>query len=108
VKLERRVGDFATAGVATIIRLADGGTIGFAGVGVTGVSGSPFAATDAEAELVGKAPSEDVIGAAARAAAAMSQPTADVRGPVDYKRAMVAELTARSLRKAVELALAYS
>jgi carbon-monoxide dehydrogenase medium subunit len=98
VKLERRVGDFATAGVATVIRLADGGTIGFAGVGVTGVSGSPFAATDAEAELVGKGPSEEVFGAAARAAAAMSQPTADVRGPVDYKRAMVAELTLRSLR----------
>jgi carbon-monoxide dehydrogenase medium subunit len=108
VKLERRVGDFATAGVATVIRLADGGTIGFAGVGVTGVSGSPFAATDAEAELVGKGPSEEVFGAAARAAAAMSQPTADVRGPVDYKRAMVAELTLRSLRKSVELALAYS
>jgi carbon-monoxide dehydrogenase medium subunit len=108
VKLERRVGDFATAGVATVIRLADGGTIGYAGIGVTGVSGSPFAATDAEAELVGKAPSEDAFGAAARAAAAMSQPTADVRGPVDYKRAMVAELTLRSLRKAVELALAYS
>jgi carbon-monoxide dehydrogenase medium subunit len=108
VKLERRVGDFATAGVATVIRLADRGTIGFAGVGVTGVSGSPFAATDAEAELVGKGPSEEVFGAAARAAAAMSQPTADVRGPVDYKRAMVAELTLRSLRKSVELALAYS
>jgi carbon-monoxide dehydrogenase medium subunit len=108
VKLERRVGDFATAGVATVIRLADGGTIGYAGIGVTGVSGSPFAATDAEAELVGKAPSEEAFGAAAKAAAAMSQPTADVRGPVDYKRAMVAELTLRSLRKAVELALAYS
>ena len=108
VKLERRVGDFATAGVATVIRLADGGTIGYAGIGVTGVSGSPFAATDAEAELVGKAPSEEAFRAAARAAAAMSQPTADVRGPVDYKRAMVAELTLRSLRKAVELALAYS
>jgi carbon-monoxide dehydrogenase medium subunit len=108
VKLERRVGDFATAGVATVIRLADGGKIGYAGVGVTGVSGSPFAATDAEAELVGKVPSEDIFGAAAKAAAAMSQPTADVRGPVDYKRAMVAELTLRSLRKSVELALAYS
>jgi aerobic carbon-monoxide dehydrogenase medium subunit len=108
VKLERRVGDFATAGVATVIRLADGGTIGYAGIGVTGVSGSPFAATDAEAELTGKAPSEELFGAAARAAAAMSQPTADVRGPVDYKRAMVAELTLRSLRKAVELALAYA
>ena len=107
VKLERRVGDFATAGVATVIRLVDGGTIGFAGIGVTGVSGSPFAATDAEAELQGKTPSEEVFGAAARAAAAMSEPTADVRGPVEYKRAMVAELTVRSLRKSVELALAY-
>jgi CO/xanthine dehydrogenase FAD-binding subunit len=38
----------------------------------------------------------------------MSEPTADVRGPVDYKRAMVAELTVRSLRKAVERALAYA
>ena len=55
VKLERRVGDFATAGVATVVRLGDGGAIGLAGIGVTGVSGSPFAATDAEAVLVGKA-----------------------------------------------------
>jgi carbon-monoxide dehydrogenase medium subunit len=108
VKLERRVGDFATAGVATVVRLGDGGVIGLAGIGVTGVSGSPFAATDAEALLVGKQPSDEVFRAAARAAAAMSEPAADVRGPVDYKRAMVAELTLRSLRKAVERALAYA
>jgi carbon-monoxide dehydrogenase medium subunit len=82
--------------------------IGLAGIGVTGVSGSPFAATDAEALLVGKQPSDEVFRAAARAAAAMSEPAADVRGPVDYKRAMVAELTLRSLRKAVERALAYA
>jgi carbon-monoxide dehydrogenase medium subunit len=44
--------------------------------------------------------------AAGKAAAAMSEPVADVRGPVDYKRAMVAELTVRSLRRAVERALA--
>ncbi len=106
VKLERRVGDFATAGVATVVRLGDGGAIGFAGIGVTGVSGSPFAATDAEALLVGRQPSDEAFRAAAQAAAAMSEPAADVRGPVDYKRAMVAELTLRSLRKAVERALA--
>jgi carbon-monoxide dehydrogenase medium subunit len=106
VKLERRVGDFATAGVATVVRLADGGAIGLAGIGVTGVSGSPFAATDAEALLVGKQPSDEAFRAAAQAAAVMSDPAADVRGPVDYKRAMVAELTLRSLRKAVERALA--
>jgi len=108
VKLERRVGDFATAGVATVVRLGDGGTIGSAGIGVTGVSGSPFAATDAEALLVGKQPSDEAFRAAAQAAAAMSEPAADVRGPVDYKRAMVAELTLRSLRRAVERALAYA
>ena len=101
VKLERRVGDFATAGVATVVRLGDGGAIGLAGIGVTGVSGSPFAATDAESPPRRQAAIGRGVRAAAQAAAAMSEPAADVRGPVDYKRAMVAELTLRSLRKAV-------
>jgi carbon-monoxide dehydrogenase medium subunit len=108
MKLERRVGDFATAGVAAVIRLGDGGSIGWAGIGVTGVSASPFAATDAEAAIVGQGPSDAAFRAAGQAAAAMSEPSADVRGPVDYKRAMVAELTVRSLRTAVERALAYA
>jgi carbon-monoxide dehydrogenase medium subunit len=107
-KLERRAGDFATVGLAAIVRLDDGGTINLAGIGVTGVSPSPYAATDAEAGLVGGRPSEDGFRAAGEAAAAMSEPAADTRGPVDYKRAMVAELTVRSLRTAVERALANS
>jgi carbon-monoxide dehydrogenase medium subunit len=107
-KLERRAGDFATAGVAAIVRLGEGGSIGFAGIGVTGVSPSPYAATDAETALVGQAPSEAAFRAAGEAAAAMSEPVSDVRGPADYKRAMVAELTLRSLQRAVERALAYA
>jgi len=107
-KLERRVGDFATAGVAAVVRVGGDGTIGWAGIGVTGVSGSPFAATDAEASITGKQASDEAFRAAGQAAAAMSEPAADVRGPVDYKRAMVAELTVRSLRTAVERALAYA
>jgi len=106
-KLERRVGDFATVGVCAVVAIADG-RIGRAGVGVTGVSPSPYAATDAEAVLNGSAPSEDAFRRAGEAAAAMSEPTADVRGPVEYKRAMVAEMTVRSLRKAVERALSYA
>lgn len=107
-KLERRVGDFATVGVAAVLNLADDGTIRAAGIGVTGVSSSPFAATDAEAALDGRRPSDEAFRAAGQAAAAMSQPVSDVRGPADYKRAMVAELTVRSLRKAVERALSLS
>jgi carbon-monoxide dehydrogenase medium subunit len=107
-KLERRAGDFATAGVATIVRIGGAGSIEFAGVGVTGVSPSPFAATEAETALVGAGPSENAFRRAGQAAATMSEPAADLRGPVDYKRAMVAELTVRSLRTAVQRALAYA
>jgi carbon-monoxide dehydrogenase medium subunit len=107
-KLERRAGDFATAGVCTVLRLADDGRIAAAGVGVTGVAETPFAATDAEAILTGAMPNEEVFRSAGAAAAAQSRPSADIRGPVEYKRAMVAELTVRSLRTAVGRALAGS
>jgi len=107
-KLERKVGDFATAGVAAVIRLDGDGRIEGAGIGVTGVSDSPFAATDAEAVLTGNAPSEDLFRQAGIAAGAQSRPVADVRGPVDYKRAMVAELTVRALRTALDRARAYA
>jgi aerobic carbon-monoxide dehydrogenase medium subunit len=107
-KLERKVGDFATAGVAVMIRLGADGRIENAGVGVTGVAETPFAATDAEAILVGGAPDDDLYRTAGTAAGAQSRPGADVRGPVDYKRAMVAELALRALRTAVERARAYA
>jgi len=107
-KLERRAGDFATAGVYAVLRLGEDGTIAGAGIGVTGVHETPFAATDAEAALIGRPPNDDTFRAAGSAAAAQSRPSADVRGPVEYKRAMVAELTVRSLRRAVERALSFN
>ncbi|HEX7949106.1 MAG TPA: xanthine dehydrogenase family protein subunit M [Candidatus Limnocylindrales bacterium] len=105
-KLERKVGDFATAAVASMVRIGADGRIEQAGIGLTAVAEAPFAATDAEAVLAGNAPSEEQFRRAGAAAAAQSRPVGDVRGPVDYKRAMVAELTVRSLRIAVERALA--
>ena len=107
-KLERKVGDFATAAVASMVRIAGDGRIERAGIGLTAVAEAPFAATDAEAVLTGNAPSEELYRRAGAAAAAQSRPVVDVRGPVDYKRAMAAELTVRSLRTAVERALAYA
>ena len=106
-KLERRVGDFATVGVAAVVRLADG-KIGRAGIGVTGVNDTPFAATDAENALADAAPSDETFRRAGEAAAAMSNPASDTRGSIDYKRAMVAEMTVRSLRRALERALAFA
>ena len=107
-KLERKVGDFATAGSAVIVQLAPDGRIETAGVGLTAVAETPFAATDAEAILAGQAPSEALFRRAGDAAGAQARPAGDVRGPVDYKRAMAAELTVRSLRVAVARALSFS
>ena len=107
-KLERRVGDFATVGVAVVVKLDDDGKLQRYGIGVTGVSPSPFAATDAESLAIGAPPDEELYRAVGDAAAAQSEPAADVRGPVDYKRAMVSEMTVRSFRKAVERAQSFA
>jgi len=107
-KLERKVGDFATVGVAAVVRLGPEGRIAGAGIGLTGVAESPFAATDAEAALAGQSPSEETFRHAGAAAGAQSRPAGDVRGPVEYKRAMAAELTVRALRRATERALAFA
>jgi carbon-monoxide dehydrogenase medium subunit len=101
-KLERRVGDFATVGVAAAVELDPSGRVDSVGVGVTGVSPSAFSATDAEDVLEGQVPTEELFHRAGEAAAAQAEPVADVRGPVEYKRAMVAEMTVRALRMAVE------
>ena len=103
-KLERKVGDFATVGVATQIALTDDGTVGAAGIGLTAVGATCLRARAAEGKLVGSEPSEDLISAAAEQAADESSPTADSRGSEAYKREMVRVLTGRALRRSVERA----
>jgi carbon-monoxide dehydrogenase medium subunit len=103
-KLERRAGDFATVGIAAQVRLGDDGRIAAAGIGVTGVGDAAFAATDAEAALIGAVPGEELFRAAGAAAAGQARPTSDSHGPAEYKRAMTAEMTVRALRLAVDRA----
>jgi carbon-monoxide dehydrogenase medium subunit len=57
---------------------------------------------------IGQAPSDELYRRAGDAAAAQSDPAADVRGPVDDKRAMVSEMSVRSFRTAVERARAFA
>lgn len=101
LKLERKVGDFAIAGVAASLTLDERGRIAAAGIGLTNVGPTAIRARRAEAALGGQAPDEKTIAAAAAAAAAEAQPVSDLRGPADYKRDIVRVLTARALRRAV-------
>ena len=101
LKLERKVGDFAIAAVAVYLTLDDKGAVTSAGIGLTNVGSTALRAKKAEAALVGNAPDDRAIAAAAQAAADESQPTGDLRGPADYKRDVVRVLTSRAIRRAV-------
>jgi len=100
-KLERKVGDYAIAGVAAYITLDSNGNVSYAGIGLTNVGSTPIKARDAEQSLLGKPLDEASIHQAADLAAAASQPVSDTRGPAEYKRDMVRTLTVRALRKAL-------
>ncbi len=103
-KVERKVGDFATAAVAVQLTLDQNGNCDFVGIGLTNVGLTAIRATKAEAALKGKKPDDANIKAAAQLAADAAQPIGDPRGSEDYKRALIKTLTVRALRKAAERA----
>jgi aerobic carbon-monoxide dehydrogenase medium subunit len=103
LKLERKVGDFATVGVAVSLAMSNG-TIGRAGIGLTGVGLKNIEATDAENALAGATPGDDAFAEAGRLAAAAAEPVADVRGTEEYKRHMVDVFVRRGLARAHETA----
>jgi carbon-monoxide dehydrogenase medium subunit len=102
LKIKRKVGDFAAAAVAVQLTLGKGNICEQIGIGLTNVGPTPIKALRAEQRLRGKVLDEEAIQQAAQAAADESQPSADLRGPVDYKRALVKVLTGRALKKALQ------
>ena len=98
LKLERRVGDFATVGVAVSVERA-GDVVSRAGIALTGVGGSTISATEAAAALAGRPLTPDSISEAASLAAAAARPRTDHRGSAEYKRHMVATFVDRILSR---------
>ena len=101
LKLERRVGDFATAGVAVAVESSHGLIIR-AGIGLTGVGGSTINATAAAQSLVGAPLTAGSIAHAADLAAQAAQPRSDHRGSASYKRQIVKTFVVRILNGVVE------
>ncbi len=100
-KFERRVGDFAVAGVAVQLHLDVRGMCTKAGVGLTNVGLTPIKAVECEKWLAGRLVDEEVIHQAARLAGEAADPQDDQRGSIDYKRSLVRALTVRALRSAM-------
>ena len=104
LKLERKVGDFATAAVAAQLTVDQEGTCQQAGMALTNVGAVPIKVAKGEEFLRGKKLDEANITQAAQLAAEAAQPSSDLRGPEEYKRALVKELTRRALVRAYERA----
>jgi carbon-monoxide dehydrogenase medium subunit len=105
LKMERKVGDFATAAVAVHLELSNG-TIGRAGIALTAVGPKNIQATEAEAHLDGAEPTDDAFAQAAGLAAQAASPVSDLRGSADYKRHVIDVYVRRGLARALEIARA--
>lgn len=103
-KLERKVGDYAIAGVAVQLTLDDSGTVTEAGIALTNLGPMPIRASEAEAAIVGHLPDDATLAEAAKLAAAAAEPVEDSRGPADYKRSVARALTLRALKQALDRA----
>jgi carbon-monoxide dehydrogenase medium subunit len=101
LKLERKVGDYATVGVAVHVSFSNG-AVHRAGIALTGVGPKNMRAIEAEQALAGRTLDEEAIGEAARLAAEAAQPRSDVRGSADYKRNVVRVYAERGLRAAAK------
>jgi len=102
-KMERKVGDYAVSAVAVQLQMS-GDTCTSARIGLTNVSAVPMRAKAAEAALVGRTVTDDVLEAAGQAAASECDPSADLRGSVEYKRDLTRILLKRAVRRAIERA----
>ena len=100
-KVERKVGDYATAAAAVQISLAPDGTIKQAGIALSAAGPCAVRVADAEKLLAGQKPSADAIRAAAAEASKRSEPQADLRGSVEFKKHLAGVLVARGLQQAL-------
>jgi carbon-monoxide dehydrogenase medium subunit len=101
IKLERKIGDYATVGVATHLTLGDDGKVAQAGLALTSVYGHNLKVTEAEHMMIGQEPGDALFAEAASIAARVCSPESDVRGPAEFKRAVVAEYTRRGFAQAL-------
>lgn len=101
-KIERKVGDFATASAAAQITLNSDGTIADAGIAIGALGPKALRVSAAEALLKGQKPTKDLIAGAMREAEKSADPSPDNRGSAEYKKAMAGVLVGRAIAQALE------
>jgi CO/xanthine dehydrogenase FAD-binding subunit len=102
-EIARRHGDFALAGVVVIVDLNDAGKIADARIALFGVAPTPVRARKAERALIGQKPDDNSMGDATALLEEVLEPPDDIRASSAYRKHAAAILTARGLKRAVQL-----
>jgi carbon-monoxide dehydrogenase medium subunit len=101
-EVARRSGDFALAGAAAAVEVADDGSIRRTALGLLGMGGTPVRATEAEGMLVGRVPSAADLAEVAAAAIRDLDPPDDVHGSSAYRARVGGHLVRTTLARAIE------
>lgn len=102
VEISRRHGDYAMCGLACGIDVRNG-SIERAGLAFFGVSSLPVRVPEAEAALVGQAPSATAFAQAASIVSATLEPDTDLHATAEYRKHIAGVLTRRGLAEAAQL-----
>jgi carbon-monoxide dehydrogenase medium subunit len=98
-KQKRKIGDYATAAAGVLLTM-DGGSCVSASVALTNLSDTPVYCADAVDILVGSAVDDAAVAAAVKAAVDASDPVADTRGPVDFKKYVAGVIVTKAIESA--------
>ena len=99
-KQKRKIGDYATAAAGVLISM-EAGKCSAASVALTNLSDTPVYCEEAVDTLVGSTLDEAVIKAAVIAAVDASDPVADTRGPVEFKKYVAGIIVKKAITSAI-------
>ena len=105
LEMARRHGDYALVGVAAVVTLDARGRCKGARITLLSVGDGPVLAVEAGKILAGQSPADELLRAAADAAATHDvDPPSDIHATTAYRRRLTAVLTRRALARAFERA----
>ena len=102
-KQKRKIGDYATAAAAVVLAVS-GVACTSAAIALTNLADTPLLAQRAGEALVGTNADEPVIAEAARRAQQIANPSADGRGPVDFRIHVAGVMVRRAIAQAKQRA----
>ena len=100
-KQKRKIGDYATAAAGVILNV-DNGVCSSASIALTNLSDTPVYCSDAVSMLIGKQIDDSLLSEVTKSCVEQSDPVADQRGPVEFKKYVAGIVVNKALKRAFD------